>query len=145
MTRERDPGRDQHNSAMAQISARTDPEPYSDPDPGPVVRGVLLRDTRDGENTQYEVAELHSDGTLRVTGCDTGPRVTGFFGPGITSYDWTYLIPPGKIASLLIALGRQPGDDILTALAAYHHQHNGRIYNLLTSPEVGASFGNWHS
>jgi hypothetical protein len=31
-----------------------------------------------------------------------------------------------------------------TVLACYHQQHSGRISELLRSPEIAATFDNWH-
>ena len=56
-----------------------------------------------------------------------------------------YVIAPDRRASLVEALGGQPGDDVLALLVAYYQHHGGRLSPLLKRPEVGAQFSNWHS
>ena len=103
------------------------------------------RDHRDDRGTQHEAAQIEVDGTLRVTGHDTGPAVSAAFGDQITSYEWTYTIAPDRVGSLLRALDADGTGDVLTALAAYYEQADGRLHSLLTSPEVAAGFASWHS
>jgi hypothetical protein len=88
---------------------------------------------------------MEDDGTLRVVGHDTGPGVSDVFGAAITSYEWVYVVPSGRIGALARALGAEHGDDVLDALAGYHHQHGGRISQLLRSAEIAAEFDNWPS
>ena len=88
---------------------------------------------------------MEDDGTLRVVGHDTGPGVSDFFGTAITSYEWVYVVPSGRVQALLQALGAEQSDDVLDALAGYYQQHGGRISQLLRSPEIAAEFDNWHS
>jgi hypothetical protein len=97
-------------------------------------RRVVLRDTRNDRGTQFEAAQIEDDGTLRVTGHHTGPRVSESFGAAITSYDWAYVIAPDRTATLLTLLGGHTSDDVLNLLATYHHQHGGQINDLLRSP-----------
>ena len=82
---------------------------------------------------------------MRVAGHDTGPGVSDVFGPEITSYEWVYVVPSGRVNALARALGAEPGDDVLDALASYYQQHGGRISQLLRSPEIAAEFDNWPS
>jgi hypothetical protein len=110
-----------------------------------MARHIILRDLETDGGTQFEEAQLEDDGTLRITGHDTGRTVSQFFGGDITSYRWVYVVPPDRIQILLHELGGNDDDDILTALAAYHEQHSGRISSLLKNPPVSASFDNWHS
>jgi hypothetical protein len=109
------------------------------------MRRIILRDLRTDGGSQFESAELDDDGTLRITGHDTGQTVSDFFGEDITSYEWTYLVPPDRIDALLDALGAAAGDDVLAALAEYHERQGGRISGLLRNPPVSAAFENWHS
>ncbi|HJT99945.1 MAG TPA: hypothetical protein VJ966_01925, partial [Actinomycetes bacterium] len=60
---------------------------------GREVRRVVLRDVHDELGSQSEVAVVEDDGTLRVLGHDQGARVSVFFGSGITSYAWAYVVP----------------------------------------------------
>jgi hypothetical protein len=55
------------------------------------------------------------------------------------------VVAPDQVGTLLQLLGGAEGDDVLHALAAYHHQHAGRMNELLRGPEVAAEFANWHS
>jgi hypothetical protein len=129
---------------MAQIASETGATVRAYPQPGRAVRRVILRDIRDGGVTRLETAQIEDDGTLRVIGHDTGPRVTEFFGTTISSYEWVDVVAPGKVDVLLRLLGGADGD-VLDALAAYYQQHGGQLSELLRSPEIAAYFDNWHS
>jgi hypothetical protein len=118
---------------------------YHDPRPGYAVRRVVLRDIHDDRGTGFEAAQMEDDGTLRVVGHDTGPGVSDFFGTAITSYEWVYVVPSGRVEALLQALGAERGDDVIDALASYYQRHGGRISQLLRSPRIAAEFANWHS
>jgi hypothetical protein len=130
---------------MSQIAEQTGATLHIYQHPGPAARRVILRDTRNERGTQFEAAQIDNDGTLRVTGHHTGPGVSEFFGAAITSYDWTYVIAPERVGTLLTLLGGHAGDDVLDRLAAYHDQHGGRVDDLLRGPQVAADFSNWHS
>jgi hypothetical protein len=82
---------DQVDAAMAEIAAGTGALLHRYPRPGPAERQVVLRDYHDDEGSQFEAAVLEVDGALRVSGHDEGPRVSNFFGPGITSHEWVYV------------------------------------------------------
>ena len=133
------------DETMRQIAEQTGAALYIYQHPGPAARRVILRDTRNERGTQFEAAQIDDDGTLRVTGHHTGPGVSEFFGAAITSYDWAYVIAPGRVGTLLILLGGHAGDDVLDRLAAYYDQHGGQVNDLLRSPQVAADFSNWHS
>lgn len=130
---------------LDEIAHATGGTVHSYPRPGRAVRSVVLRDICDDNGSQHEAAQLEDDGTLRVAGHDQGPTVTEFFGDGITSYEWVYVIAPDKVSALVRVLGGHGGDDALALLAAYHQQAQGKIYGLLTGPEVSAQFSTWHS
>jgi hypothetical protein len=130
---------------MAEIARQTGATVRSYPRSGRAVRGVVLRDIHDDKGSQYEDARLEDDGTLRVTGHDQGPGVTEVFGDDITSYEWVYVIAPDKVAALVGLLGGQDGDDVLALVLGYHQRTNGMIYDLVTGPDVAATFSNWHS
>lgn len=137
--------RDKLDQTMAAIAEQTGATLHTYPRPGRAVRRVVLRDTHDDRGTQFEAAQMEDDGTLRVAGHDTGSRVSDFFGTAITSYEWVYVVLSGRITALAQALGAEPGDDVLDALASYYGQHGGRISELLRSPGIAAEFDNWHS
>ena len=80
-----------------------------------------------------------------TAGHHTGPGVSEFFGDGITSYDWAYMIAPDRVVTLLTLLGGHTSDDVLDLLATYHHQRGGQVNDLLRRSEVAATFSNWHS
>jgi hypothetical protein len=138
-------GRRRLDETMAQIADQTGATLHIYQHPGPAARRVILRDTRNDRGMQFEAAQIDEDGTLRVTGHDTGPGVSQFFGDAITSYDWTYVIASDRVATLLSLLGGRADDDVLDLLAAYHHQHGGQVNDLLRAPQVAAKFSNWHS
>ena len=133
------------DETMRQIVEQTGATLHIYQHPGPAAHRVILRDTRNERGTQFEAAQIDDDGTLRVTGHHTGPGVSEFFGAAITSYDWAYVIAPGRVGTLLILLGGHAGDDVLDRLAAYHEQHGGQVNDLLRGPQVAADFSNWHS
>jgi hypothetical protein len=133
------------DETMTQIAGQTGATLHVYQHPGRAARRVVLRDARDDRGTQFEAAQLDDDGILRVTGRPTGPGVSEFFGDAITSYDWAYVIAPDRVGTLLTVLGAQDGDDLLDLLATYHDQHGGQMNDLLQSPQVAATFSNWHS
>jgi hypothetical protein len=137
--------RESLDQAMATIAEQTGATLHTYPRPGHAVRRVVLRDTHDDRGTQFEAVQMEDDGTLRVAGHDTGAGVSDVFGTGITSYEWVYVVPSGRVNALARALGAEPGDDVLDALASYYQQHGGRISQLLRSPEIAAEFDNWPS
>ena len=57
-----------------------------------MVNYVTLRDTRDEGGSRHLSASLKGDGTLIIEGQDLGPGVEGFFGSGLTEYEWAW--PP---------------------------------------------------
>jgi hypothetical protein len=132
------------DAAMAEVAAAGGAEVHAYPRPGPAVRQVVLRDRHDDEGSQVEVAVLEADGTLRISGHDEGPRVSAFFGAGITSYDWVYVIPATRVDRLVEALGGDHGGNALALLAAWYGQLDGQLGPVLRHPEVRAEFSNWH-
>ena len=126
-------GRAQLDSRMAEIAQSTGATLHTYPRPGRAVRRVILRDLRDDSGTRFEAAQIEDDGTLRVTGHDTGPRVSEFWGEAITSYEWVYLIACDRVPALLGLLGGHDGDDVLALLAAYH-QRAGTSATSSTTP-----------
>jgi hypothetical protein len=70
--------------------------------------------------------------------------VSTYFGPGTTSYEWVYVVPPSRVANLLRAMGDDGGGDVLALLAGYYERTQGRIGTLLRRPEVAAELDNWH-
>jgi hypothetical protein len=137
--------RDKLDQTMATIAQETGAVLHTYPRPRHAVRRVVLRDIHDDRGTQFEAAQMEDDGTLRVAGHDTGSGVSDVFGAAITSYEWVYVVPSGRVQALLQALGAEQSDDVLDALAGYYQQHGGRISQLLRSPEIAAEFDNWHS
>jgi hypothetical protein len=133
------------DETMTQIAHKTGAMLHAYQHPGRAARRVVLRDARNGRGTQFEAAHLEDDGTLRVTGHHTGPGVSEFSGDAITSYDWAYVIAPGRVGTLFTVLGGQAGDDVFDLLATYHDQHGGQMNDLLRDPQVAATFSNWHS
>ena len=133
------------DEVMTAIPSESGAALSSYPRPGIAVRQIVLRDLENDRGTQLEIAQVETDGTRRIVGKDTGLQVTEHFGAGITCYEWVYIVPPEKIASLRRALAIQEGSDVLTAFAAYYDERSGRIYDLLRSTDVDADFANWHT
>lgn len=109
------------------------------------VRSVVLRDVRSDDVVQYEAASIKTDGSLVVEGWDSGAKVSAFFGEGITSYDWTYVVAADRVPLLVEQLGGVPGSDVLELLKGYYDEHRGVLSPLLRSDTINADFHNWHS
>jgi hypothetical protein len=137
--------RDKLDQTMAATAEQTGATLHTYPRPGHAVRRVVLQDSHDDRGTRFEAAQMEDDGTLRVVGHDTGPRVSDFFSTAITSYEWVYVVPSERVTALAQALGADQGDDVLDALASYYQQHGGRISELLRSPGIDPEFDTWHS
>jgi hypothetical protein len=140
-----DNDRQRINETLTEIAQQVGGTIRAYPRPGEPVRRVVLHEVSNELGTQHEDAVLEADGTVRITGADCGPGVTDIFGPGITSYDWVYVIAPDRVPDLVAALGGTTADDVLALVAAYYNRVNGQISGLLRGPTVGAEFSNWHS
>jgi hypothetical protein len=141
-------GRDDPNrldSVIAEIAGQSGAVLHAYPRAGKTVRWMVLRDARHDQDTQSEGAGRGAAGTHGGGGRDTGPKVSAFFGAGITCYEWVYVLAPGQVSHLRTVLGAPNGQDVLACLRAYYDQHQGRIHALLTSAQVAASFSTWHS
>jgi hypothetical protein len=138
-------GVDRVEAVLGEVAAQGGGTLRREPQVGREVRQVVLRDVRDELGSQSELAVVEDDGTLRVLGHDQGARVSVFFGSGITSYEWAYVVPAGRVPNLVGALGGGGDDDVLDLLAGYYERTGGRVGNLLRRPEVAAEFSNWHS
>ena len=138
-------GADPVDAALEEVAAETGTTVRRAPQAGREVRRAVLRDLRDELGSQSEVAVVEDDGTLRVLGHDQGVRVSVFFGSGITSYEWMYVVPPERVGNLVEAMGGGGDDDVLDLLAGHYQRTQGRIGDLLRPPEVAAEFSNWHS
>ena len=138
-------GADRVEAALGEAVAEVGGTVRREPGVGREVRRVVLRDVRDDLGSQSEVAVVEDDGTLRVLGHDQGARVSVFFGPGITSYEWAYVVPAGRVPNLVEALGGGSDDDVLDLLAGHYQRTGGRIGDVLRQPAVAAEFGNWQS
>lgn len=124
---------------LDEIAQATGGTLHAYPRPGRAVRSIVLRDIHDDNGSQHEAAQLEDDGTLRVAGHDQGPALAEFFGDGVTSYEWVYVIAPDKVSALVRVLGGHDSDDALALLAAYHQHTQGKIYDLLTGPDPPSS------
>jgi hypothetical protein len=131
--------------AMAGIARQTGATLRVHPRPGASVRRTVLRDDHDNRGTRYLAATLESDGTLRITGHDQGPRVSDFWGGAITSYEWTYLVASGQIPAFIRLLGGHDGDDVLALLSACYQRAEPDLSEIMNHPDVQADFSNWHS
>jgi hypothetical protein len=78
-----------------------------------MVNYVTLRESRDKDGRRQLSASLQGDGALLIEGQDIGPGVERFFGPGLTEYEWAWIIRPSGVKALKLALAR---GDVLTAL-----------------------------
>src|SRR5262245_16010047 len=133
------------DKVLRTVATKTGGTLHKYPMPNQLERRVVLRDSREQNDLQFEQAGVDSDGALWVLGHDQGPRVSSFLGTTITSYEWVYVVAPECVNNLIAALGGTPGDDVLGLLADYHTKNRGRLDGLLRSPQVAAQFDNWHS
>jgi hypothetical protein len=140
-----DDERERLDETMQQIASEAGATLHIYPRPGAAIRRIVLREVRTEDDSSYEDAVVEADGTVRVTGVDSGSKVSTFFGEDITSYDWVYVVAPDRVAALVTALGGDEADDVLALLAAYYERENGRLSPLLRSEAVGAEFSNWRS
>jgi hypothetical protein len=132
------------DQTLAAIARQAGATLRSYPRPGHAIRCIILRDDRDDRGTHYQCAALEQDGTLRITGHDQGPGVSEFFGRNITSYEWAYIVAPGRVRALIRLLGGHDGDNVLALVAAYHQCAGGQISDIMNHPDVTAHFSNWH-
>jgi hypothetical protein len=139
-------GADRLDSVLGEVAAtQTGGQVRREPAAGREVRRVVLLDHTDGRGQEHEVLVLEDDGTVRVLGHDRGERVSSYFGRGITSYEWMYVLPPERVGNLVAAMGGDTDDDVLDLLAGHYQRTQGRLSDLLRRPEVAAEFSNWHS
>ncbi len=81
----------------------------------PPVRSVTLQhEKRDDGSRLHLDALIGSDGVLHIDGHDLGP-VTKLMSPD-GEYEYFYTIPAKDVPALVIALGGQPGDDVMDLL-----------------------------
>jgi hypothetical protein len=81
-------------------------------------RTVVLREIRTKGDFRGLTARLTEGGDLRIEGQDLGSRVEGFWGPGLTEYEWNITVRAQDIPRFLAALGGKESDDVLTLLSA---------------------------
>jgi hypothetical protein len=119
-------------------------QPY--PRAGRATRRVVLRDVHGSGGSQFEEAVLEDDGTVRVTGVDEGPGVSGFFGASISNYDWVYVVPPDRVPVLIAQLGGKADSDVLDLIAEFFAKAgSSQLGELLRASPVSARFDNWMS
>jgi hypothetical protein len=106
-------------------------------------RSVSLQDEhrQDGSRLSLD-ASLGSDGSLQITGQDLGP-VTNMIGHD-GEYEYFYTIAAEDVPALVVALGAQPGADVLDLLEQRWSGDNA--YNLgraIRSSGVGYHFSSY--
>jgi hypothetical protein len=90
---------------------------------GAVVTLVVLRDSRDEGGSRHLSAAIRPDGSLAIEGQDLGPGVEGVFGAGCTEYEWTWTVAADDVPGVAAALGGEPGEDPLAAIARWFGEH----------------------
>ncbi|HRW17707.1 MAG TPA: hypothetical protein P5181_02560 [Dermatophilaceae bacterium] len=101
---------------------------------------VVLEDRRDADGTVRSLVARAAEGGIRIEGQDLGPGVERFFGPGLTEYEWSWWVPPVRVAALVARLGGEPGADPLATLAAFHREGGEPLSQALKDPAVDATF-----
>ena len=74
-------------------------------------RSVSLRSATDGGSSYYLDATLETDGSLTLAGQNLGPTVS-YDG----EYEYWYTVQAEHVPALVVALGGEPGDDIIAVL-----------------------------
>jgi hypothetical protein len=78
-------------------------------------RSVRLQNERREDGSSLSIdARLERDGTLRIIGHDLGPVAEAISPDG--EYEWFYTIAAQDVPVLVIALGGQPGTDVIELL-----------------------------
>ena len=103
-------------------------------------RSVKLQDERFDDGSSLSIsATLESDGSLEISGHDLGPVTDSMSGDG--EYEFWYTVAAEDVPALVIALGGEPGADILDVLqqrcAARRRFNVGRA---IRSSRVGYEF-----
>jgi hypothetical protein len=75
---------------------------------------VILRQTADELGSRYLQATLAPNGDVAIEGQDLGKGVEGFWGEGLTEYEFAMTIQAVNVPALLAALGAQ--SNVLSAL-----------------------------
>ena len=86
---------------------------------------LVLRNQRDDRGTRHLSARRDRDGRLRIDGHDLGRGVEDAFGPGLSEYEWSWVIEPDVVAAAVAALDGGEGDDPLRVLEAWSAAHGG--------------------
>lgn len=83
---------------------------------------VTIRQSRDEDGLRYLGASVTPDGQVIIEGQDLGAAVAGFFGEGLTEYEYGFTIQAVDLPSLLDALGEK--SDVLSALQRHFQNPN---------------------
>lgn len=103
---------------------------------------VVLRDESDERGTRFLGASLRADGAVVIEGHDLGRGVEGFFGSGLTEYEWAWTISAEDVPRLRTALGGKRDADVLDLLAARFAAPNaGNLTSFLKEHDV--SYAVW--
>jgi len=104
-------------------------------------RAITLRSTCDQDGSRHLWARLKENGDLIIEGQDIGPGVSKCFGPGITEYEWSWIIYKANISQLAKALGGGKADDILELLAKrFSVESAGELQNFLNEHHIPNEF-----
>ena len=105
-------------------------------------RYLVPRDEHDGLDRRHLVAHLDAAGDLHIDGQDLGPATAIVSGDG--EYEWFQTIPRASLDRLLVALGADPGDDVLDVLErSYREAGSYELEALLRSGVVPVSRQVW--
>ena len=73
--------------------------------PVKVLASVVLRNVRDAGGLRSLTARRRKDGEIVIEGQDLGAGVERIFGPGLSEYEWAWVIGPDAMEAAVTALG----------------------------------------
>jgi hypothetical protein len=101
---------------------------------------VVLRDSREEGGLRHLSAAIRPDGSLVIEGQDLGPGVERVFGAGNTEYEWTWTVAAPDVPAVTDALGGEPGEDPLAAVARWFGEHRTDPGSRLRDAGVAVAF-----
>lgn len=105
-------------------------------------RTVTLEDRNDDRGLHQRSVTVDDDGTLRIEGHDLGAGVEGFWGQGLTEYEFIRTVNPSQTERLRAVLGIPVGEDLLAAVQQRFGRPGGarELERLLEDNDIASEF-----